>query len=64
MRSLTTAASLHLQHVLGEGQGQLDDLEDGIAHALEWLDASGEGKEEDVEPGNEEADWPAKEDES
>ncbi len=62
--ALATAARLHLEHVLGESERQLYELENGVTHTLERLDAGGEGEEQDVQPGNEEADWPAEEDET
>ena len=36
-------------------------FQDGFAHALEGLDADGEGQQKDVEPGDEEGNGPAQE---
>ena len=56
-RLLTTR--LHGHHVLGESERQLNDLEQRLVYAFDWLDADAERKQEDVEPGDEEGDRPA-----
>ncbi len=56
-----TAQWLHANHVLGTGERQLNDLEDGLAHTCEGRDAGGEGDEQNVEPGDEEGDGPGEE---
>ena len=55
------AAWLHRHHVLGARQRQLQQFEDGFAHALDGVDAGGERQQEDVDPGDEEGDRPADE---
>jgi hypothetical protein len=44
---------LHGNHVLGAHQRQLDDLEQGVTHALDRFDAGAPRQQDDVEPGEE-----------
>jgi len=60
--NLTSSAQrFHGYHVLGARQRQLHHLQDGLADLLERLYADGEGQQEDVQPGDEEAHRPAQE---
>jgi len=57
------AQRLHCNHVLGERVRELEHLEQGVRQAFDGLDAGPEGKEEDVDPGQQVSYWPADEDE-
>ena len=59
--SLSATTRLHLHHVLSDGERQLNDLENGLVHALERFYADGEWQEKNVEPGDEESDRPGQE---
>ena len=58
---LTATDWLHGHHVFCACQRQLHYFQDGFAHFLQRLDTHGEGQEKHVEPGDEEAHWPAQE---
>lgn len=60
--SSSSSASFHLHHLLGHPEGELHELEDALARALDGFNASPERQQQYVEPCDKEADPPCEED--
>jgi len=54
---------LHLHHILSERVRKLEHLKQRIRETLHSVDTRAKWQDEDVEPGEQESDWPRKADE-
>ncbi|KAK6983190.1 hypothetical protein BgiMline_018617 [Biomphalaria glabrata] len=54
---------LHVGDSFSTCVGKLDNLQNGLAHVLDRVNAGAEGQEKDVQPSDEKCQWPANDDE-